>query len=79
MQVWVVHLNYDDEIYLFSTAKKAYNGLLKEVIEYGIYSKEDKEFFREELYKDYERNKNSNSFGVDNYGYAELVEVDEDE
>ena len=77
MQVWVVHLDCDDEIYLFSTAEKAYNGLLKEVIEYGIYSEEDKEFFKEELYEDYERNKNSASFGVDNYGYAELVEVDD--
>ena len=76
MQVWVVHQDCTDEIHLFSTAKKAYNGLL-ELIKNGIYIEEDKEFFREELYKDYERNKNSASFGVYNYGYAELVEIDE--
>lgn len=56
MKVWIIHLDCDDEIYLFSTAEKAYNGLL-EIVENGIYSKKDKEFFREELYRDYKKNK----------------------
>lgn len=79
-KVWVVNLTQETATWVFSTLEKAYHFMYERAKEfYGIWEDSDVEDLINELHEDFlEFGLKGYDFGVQDFGYAVVVEVDEE-
>lgn len=79
-KVWVVNLTEESPTWVFSTIEKAYNFMYRMAKKlYEIWDKDDVEDLINELHEDFLNfGLKGHDFGAQDFGYATVVEVDEE-
>ena len=79
-KVWVINLISEPDTWVFSTAEKAYHFLYERARKlYGYWTDDDVEDLINELHETFlERGIKGYNFGVLDFGYAVVAEIDEE-